>query len=359
MLSRLRSLWRNLVHRERVERDLDDELRAVFDMAVEEKRRTGLPVEAARRAVTIEMGQVDVLKGRVRDVRAGALWDAFVQDVRYGMRLLRRNPIFTLTASLSLAICLGANTTIFTLANRLLFRHPSGVADPGRLVDIAPTDGRRLTEPVLPYPAYAEIRNRVTQLEGVYAYQLNLQPLIMRRDGGTERIFGTFVTADYFTVLGVRAAAGRLFAPADGEIAGASPIVVLSHAFWKRRFDKDPAVVGQTLHAIGLYGVTAYAVTRRTREIGIRLAMGARSSDVLRMVLRQGMLLVLIGSVIGLALAAASSRVLVRLLFGVPPLDPLTFAAAAVLLSTIGLAACFVPAWHATRISAMEALRYE
>jgi ABC-type antimicrobial peptide transport system permease subunit len=113
------------------------------------------------------------------------------------------------------------------------------------------------------------------------------------------------------------------------------------------------------LAAIGLYGVTAYTVTRRTREIGIRLAMGAERSDVLLMVLRQGMALVMVGSAIGLLLAAASSRVLVRLLFGVPPLDPLTFAVAAVLLSIIGLAACYVPARRATRISAVEALRYE
>jgi putative ABC transport system permease protein len=118
-------------------------------------------------------------------------------------------------------------------------------------------------------------------------------------------------------------------------------------------------LVGMILAAIGIYGVTAYTVSRRTREIGIRLAMGARPADVLRMVLRQGMSLVLIGSAVGLTLAAASSRLLVRLLFGVPPLDPLTFTLAAALLSFIGLTACYVPARRATRVSAMEALRYE
>src|SRR6267142_2539345 len=124
MFSRLRSLWRNLVHRTRVDRDLAEELRAGVELLVDEKRRTGLAPEAARRAATIELGRIEVTKERVRDARAGAFWDAFVQDVRYGARLLGRNPIFTLTASLSVAICLAANTTVFTLANRLLFRDP-------------------------------------------------------------------------------------------------------------------------------------------------------------------------------------------------------------------------------------------
>jgi predicted permease len=118
-------------------------------------------------------------------------------------------------------------------------------------------------------------------------------------------------------------------------------------------------LVGLLLAAIGIYGVTAYTVTQRTREIGVRIALGAPRSNVLRMVLRQGMVLVAIGSAIGLLLAAAASRLVVRLLFGVPPLDPLTFGGAALLFAAIGLAACYVPARRATRIDAMEALRHE
>jgi ABC-type antimicrobial peptide transport system permease subunit len=118
-------------------------------------------------------------------------------------------------------------------------------------------------------------------------------------------------------------------------------------------------IVAMLLAAIGLYGLTAYTVTRRTREIGIRIAMGASRADVLRMVLRQGMSLVALGSAIGLILAAASTRALVRLLHGVPPLDPITFAAATLLLGAIGVLACYVPARRAVRINAVEALRYE
>jgi ABC-type antimicrobial peptide transport system permease subunit len=118
-------------------------------------------------------------------------------------------------------------------------------------------------------------------------------------------------------------------------------------------------LVSLLLATIGIYGITAYVASRRTREIGIRLALGAQRSDVLRMILRQGMVLVSIGLVMGLLLAAAGSRLLKTLLFGVPPLDPLTFGGATVCFALIGLAACYLPAWRATGVDSVEALRYE
>ena len=118
-------------------------------------------------------------------------------------------------------------------------------------------------------------------------------------------------------------------------------------------------IVGVMLTAIGIYGVMAYAVTRRTREIGIRLALGARRADVIRMVLREGLSLTAIGSAIGVILAAAMSRVLAGFLFGIRPIDPLTFAGTTVLFTVIGLAACSVPMLRATRIDPTRALRHE
>jgi len=105
--------------------------------------------------------------------------------------------------------------------------------------------------------------------------------------------------------------------------------------------------------------VTAYMVTSRTREIGIRIALGARPGSVVRMVLRQGMMLTVIGAASGLVLAAAASRLMGSLLFGVGPTDPISFAGSALLFIVIGLAACYTPARRATEIDAMEALRYE
>jgi predicted permease len=252
MTPRIRALWRNLVHRNRVERDLDDELRTAFELQIEDGIRRGLDPQSARREATLRLGRVESIQTHVRQVRTGALIDAFIQDVRYGARLLWRQPLFSLTAVLSLAICLAANTTVFSIANRLLFRQAAGVVDPGRLVDIAPArrDGG-FTEPVLPYRTYDDIRRQSRTLESVYGYQFDISAMSLRGSEAAERVFGTTVTSTYFTALGVRPAAGRLFGPSDSEAPGASPLVVLGHGFWMRRFNGDPSVIGQTLHLNG------------------------------------------------------------------------------------------------------------
>jgi hypothetical protein len=134
--ARLRSLWRNLVHRNALDRDLDDELAAVHALLMEEKTRAGVPPEPARRAATtIELGYVHIVKEHVRDARADAFLQILAQDVRYGARLLRRNPLFTFTAVLSLAIGIGANTTMFSLLNALMQRELR-VENPHELVEV-------------------------------------------------------------------------------------------------------------------------------------------------------------------------------------------------------------------------------
>jgi predicted permease len=118
-------------------------------------------------------------------------------------------------------------------------------------------------------------------------------------------------------------------------------------------------LVGLLLAAIGIYGVTAHMVTSRTREFGIRMALGAQRGAVMRMVLRQGLVLTIAGAAIGLVLAGATSRLLGSLLFGVGAADPVTFVGSAVLFCLVGLAACYTPARRATTIDASQALRHE
>jgi len=117
--------------------------------------------------------------------------------------------------------------------------------------------------------------------------------------------------------------------------------------------------VGLLLAAIGIYGVTAYAVTRRTREIGIRLSLGAHRTNVVGMVLRQAMTLVALGSAIGLLLGAAAGRLLSGPPYGLPPPGMLMMAGAAMIFAAVGLVACYVPVRRALRIHAMDALRHE
>ena len=166
--------------------------------------------------------------------------DGWVQDVRYAARLLRRNPLFAATAALSLAIGIGANTTIFTVANALLFKPPAGVVEPHRLVDVGRSqDGQGFDNGS--YPNYVDIRSRNTVFSGIYAYRIGAEPMSLGGRDGAERIYGDMVTTNYFSVLGTRPHIGRLFLPEDGEQPGGTPLAVLSHHFWMRRFNGDPA----------------------------------------------------------------------------------------------------------------------
>jgi predicted permease len=260
-LNRIFSRLVNFLRPGRSEDDLSRELAAHLALLEEDFARRGLSRERARTAARLALGGVELTKDLHRDARSFLWLEDARRDAGFAVRLLRRNPIIAATAAASLAIGIGANTAIFTVANALLFRAPVGVSEPARLVDIGVSRDAGGFNPGS-YPTYLDLRQRTTTLTGVYAHPMfpHAMSLEVATAGQAERVFGHFVTLNYFTLLGAYPAAGRLFDATDSEHLGASPIAVLGYKYWSRRFHRDPAVVGRALNLNGrIYTVIGVA----------------------------------------------------------------------------------------------------
>ncbi len=174
-----------------------------------------------------------------------------LQDVRYGLRMLAKNPGFTFIAILTLALGIGANTAIFSLLNQVLLRRLP-VRNPSELVVLkspGPKRGHVWSDgddsEIFSYPVYKGLAKNTTVFDGVLArFQFAAS---IASHGETERGSGELVSGDYFEVLGVRPALGRVLSPADDDVQGAHPVLVLSHAYWTRHFGGDAGVLNQTI----------------------------------------------------------------------------------------------------------------
>jgi len=236
---RLASLFR----RERLERELDTELRYHIDMLVEQNVARGMSPDAARREALRVFGPVAGVKDDVRDSWLSRFLEIAVQDVRYGMRSLRRNPGFALVIVITMALGIGANTAIFSVVNGVLLR-PLPYKDGDKLVVLHQGQGD-VANPANDLgfsPQEIVDYRQARSLSDVVEFHQMTFNLLGRAE--PERLQTGVVSANYFDVLGVQPLFGRTFVAADDE-PGAPAVLVLSHKYWERSFGADPKVVGQ------------------------------------------------------------------------------------------------------------------
>jgi predicted permease len=237
-----------LLRRERLERDLDRELRHHVD---EETRRLiaeGLPPDDARRLALAGFGGLEPIREQARDARGTRWLEDLIRDLRYALRLLRRSPVFALAAIGSLAIGIGANTAIFSVVDALLLR-PLPVSRPDQLfflmrTGLSPNQTSRFSHARL-----LDFSREVP--EARFAGMSSPTLVQITRTDSSDLAIGQLVTAGYFDVAGVVPQAGQLFTAADDEGSG-RPVLVLSDAGWTRRFARDPRVVGTTIRLNGV-----------------------------------------------------------------------------------------------------------
>jgi putative ABC transport system permease protein len=251
-------MLRKLFHRLRaslrlgkVEREMDAEMRFHLEMETAENIRRGMSEEEARRAAMRSFGGVDRVKEVYRDLSRFRWVEEFWQDARYGARMLRTQPGFTIVAALTLGLGIGANTAIFSVVNALVF-NPLPYPDPQRLVWVTNVfRGDELIGAVVYFKFQAESKT----LDHLAAYEVST----MEVEGGNEPdVNFARATASVFPTLGVAPLLGRAFT-AEEDQPGASPVVVLSYDYWRRRFGGNPSIVGksftlgeESLHVIGV-----------------------------------------------------------------------------------------------------------
>ncbi len=248
---------RSLLRRRNVEEELDEELRDHIERRTEEGIANGLTVEAARRVALLELGGIEQRKEECRDAR-GVRWiEEFLQDIRFGARLMRKTPLFSAVVILAIALGIGANTALFSLFNSVILR-ALPVQHPEQLVVLSVQNERTGNMTSFSYPMYRELRDKNSVFSGMLA-QAGAE-MNATFAGKSEKAKGELVSGNYFETLGVQPWRGRLFSQADDRQPGAHPVAVLSYEYWQRRFGGDPGIVDKSLilngRAMTIIGIT-------------------------------------------------------------------------------------------------------
>ena len=239
--------------RKRMLEDLDQAIREHIDRETQDNIARGMPPEEARYAAVRKFGNVTRVREETREVWSFPRFEELLQDIRYGLRLLRISPGFTCVAILTLALGIGANTAIYTLIDAVMLRMLP-VKNPQELVSLnlagpldtqfpRDVDGDFSTE--FPYPAFVQMREHNQVLSALFAFK-DTGRLSVLVNGNAEIVHGQLVTSNYFSALGVRAAQGRDFAP-DEDAAGAESVAIVSYGYWQSHFGGEASVLGRQI----------------------------------------------------------------------------------------------------------------
>jgi predicted permease len=252
--------------RKRFDASMDEELQFHLERQTIHNIAAGMTPDEARRQARLRLGAVEALKEDCREDRRGHWFDSCVADVRYALRGMRNNPGFTAVAVFSLALGIGANVTIFTLAQEILLeklhvsrpdelRMLNWAAGKGNVVHSTWGSYHKLPDgeassSSFAYPVYLQLRNSNTVLGDLFAFK-QLSRITATVDGDPETVQAQLVSGNYYQELGVVPQLGRPIQPADDATIGAGAVVVLSDGYWERRFSRSPAVIGRTISLNG------------------------------------------------------------------------------------------------------------
>jgi macrolide transport system ATP-binding/permease protein len=243
----MRRLW-GLFRTERLERDMDEEFNFHLENAVAENLRSGMNPDQALAAARRRFGGVTQLKETYRETHALPFLQVLWQDLRFGFRMLGRNPGFSILAILCLTLGIGATTAVFSWIEGVLLRPFAGVAHQERMMAVAGTyrgvAGVAGDSTDLTWPDFEDFQKNCKLFDAFIVDRISGVTLAI--GDRAERAIGSVVSANYFDALGVRPILGRGFEPAENYGRNAHPVVVISYQMWKERFHGDPATIGKT-----------------------------------------------------------------------------------------------------------------
>jgi predicted permease len=240
--------------------DLAAEIRSHLEMEEQENLESGMPPEEAHYAALRRFGNVTLAQERSREMWGWNSLETLLQDFCYGLRQLRLSPGFTMVAVLTLALGIGANTTIFSWINATLLNPIPGVTHTSEMFALS-RGGTARSAPSFSYLDYLDLRDRNRSFCALMAS--DIRPMDLTGAGRPERVWGTLATANYFDVLGVRPILGRGFLPGEEQKPGGAPVVVISYRLWQTHFGAEPSVLGRTVdvnhHPFSIVGIAPLA----------------------------------------------------------------------------------------------------